>query len=90
MKTPSASFISQSDIDAELINHTRTQRKLRVFDFYQKKHNAKESIAFLKSEFGNSGHSHTFLDGRRGYINYVPGQGMMLCRYDPEQEIKIT
>ena len=91
VKTPSASAISQEDIDAELRRGTGTaDGKLRVHAFYQQKHDAKEAVAFLKHEYGTFSHSHTFLDGGRGFADYSPIMGMILRRYEPEQETKLT
>ena len=88
---PSASVISQPDIDAELRHGTSHQGgKLRVYRMYQQEITAKDAVQALKKEYGTSGHSHTFLDGTRGFVDYSPSAGMKMRRYQPNAEIKVT
>ena len=91
VKTPDPSSVSKEDIDAELRRGTGTaDGKLRVHAFYQQERDAKEAVAFLKHEYGYYRHSHTFVDGGQGFVEYTSDKGMILRRYEPEQEIKLT
>ena len=79
---PSAFAISQEEIDAELWRGTSYGGgKLRVYALYQHSPDAKEAVKFIKEEYGWYGHSHTFLDGTSGYVDYRPAQGMKIERY---------
>ena len=89
-QAPSALSFSQADIDAELRNGSGTEGgKLRIYAFYQHQPDAKSAAAFLKEEYGWFGHSHTFLDGDRGFAEYSP-KGMKLQHYDPHYEKNYT
>ena len=57
---------------------------------YQQERDAKEAVAFLKHEYGYYRHSHTFVDGGQGFVEYPSDKGMILRRYEPEQAIKLT
>lgn len=82
-QSQSAFSISHSEIENELKHGTGTQGgKLRVYGFYEKNSTEKAAVDFLKNEFGWYGHSHTFLDGTRGYIDYQPSKGMTIDHYD--------
>lgn len=82
-QSPSAFSISHSEIEYELKHGTGTQGgKLRIYDFYKKNPSEKAAVNFIKDEFGWYGHSHTFEDGSRRYIDYQPSKGMMISHYD--------
>ena len=82
METPGPSVISQEDIDAELCRGSGFEGgKLRIYGLYQHSPTPKEAIAFLKEEYNYYGHSHTFLDGRRGYVTYSSSKGMEIQSY---------
>lgn len=82
-QSQSAFSISHSEIEYELKHGTGTQGgKLRVYDYYKKNPTEKAAVDFLKNEFGWYGHSHTFSDGTRGYIDYQPSKGMTIDHYD--------
>jgi N12 class adenine-specific DNA methylase len=84
---PSAFAVSQADIDAELRRGTGyAEGKLRVYALYRHGPDSKTAVSFLKDEYGYFGHSHTFLDGSRGFVNYYGAKGMVIQRYDPNQE----
>ena len=89
VQTPSASVISEADIDAELRCGGMYKDRLRIYAFYQQNPTAKDAIAFLKKENYYYGHSHTFLDGTRGYVNYEPSKGIRMERYDPRGEVSV-
>ena len=82
VKTPGPSTISQEDIDAELCwGSGYGGGKLRIYGLYQHSPTPKEAIAFLNEEYSDYGHSHTFLDGRRGFVNYSSSKGMEIQSY---------
>lgn len=86
-QSPSAFSISHSEIEYELQRGTGTQGgKLRIYDFYKKNPNEKAAVDFIKNEFGWYGHSHTFEDGSRGFIDYQPSKGMMISHYDTDKK----
>lgn len=68
--TPAFS-ISQADLDNELVRGTGFQDgKFRVYQFYQTIHTQQDAVAFLKKEYGIGGHTHTYLDGSSGFVDY--------------------
>ena len=86
-QSQSAFSISHSEIEYELQRGTGTQGgKFRVYDFYKKSPTEKAAVDFIKNEFGWYGHSHTFEDGSRGYIEYQPSKGMMISHYDTDKK----
>ena len=75
-QAPGSFSVSQADIDAELRSGSGTQGgKLRIYGLYQRQPAPKAAVAFLKEEYGYSGHSHTFLDGTSGFVDYS-GKGL--------------
>jgi N12 class adenine-specific DNA methylase len=79
---PSAVSMPQEEIDAELRHGTGYEGgKLRIYALYQHGPDSKATMNFLKDEYGWFGHSHTFLDGTSGFVDYRPGQGMILHHY---------
>lgn len=86
-QSPSAFSISHSEIEYELKHGTGTQGgKLRIYDFYKKNPTEKAAVDFIKDEFGWYGHSHTFEDGSKGFIDYQPSRGMMINHYDTDKK----
>ncbi len=83
---PSASVISQAEIDAVLRQYSG---RLGIFTLYQRSISAKDAVAALKREYGYSGGSHTFLDGTSGMVNYSPDTGLRLQRYQPRAEVVV-
>ena len=91
METPGPSAVSQEDIDTELRNGTGFQDgKLRVYALYQQNISPKDAVSALKKEYGTGGHSHTFLDGTQGVVDYTPSEGMTLRRYQSGAEVKLS
>jgi len=87
---PSASSISNADIEAELRRGSGVEGgKLRIYALYQRLAEPKDIQAFLKQEYGTSGHSHTFLDGSNGFVDYRPSQGMILRRDGAQDDLVI-
>ena len=86
-QSQSAFSISHSEIEYELQRGTGTQGgKFRVYDFYKKNPNEKAAVDLIKDEFGWYGHSHTFEDGSRGFIDYKHSKGMMISHYDTDKK----
>ena len=85
-QAPSALSFSQADIDDELRRGSGYGGgKLRIYAMYQHQPDTKTAVAFLKDEYNWYGHSHTFMDGSSGFINYSP-KGMKLDHYKPAYE----
>lgn len=49
--------------------------KYRIYAFYQTQPGKESAIQFLKKEYGIGGHSHTYLDGSSGFVDY-DGKGI--------------
>ncbi|RNC62897.1 MAG: hypothetical protein AWM53_01823 [Candidatus Dichloromethanomonas elyunquensis] len=63
----SAFSVSQEEIDYALCRGTGFQNgKFRVYLHYQEQHTQKETIAFLKQEYGIGGGTYYFLNGTQG------------------------
>ena len=87
---PGSFPFSQDDIDAELRRGSGVQDgKLRIYGLYQRRPSKKDAIQFLKNEYGIYGHSHTFLDGSWGSVDYS-GKGAVFKHRDPSYEQKLT
>ena len=79
---PSAFSLSLAEIEHELLRGTGTQDgKFRVHQLYQAMPDRTTAIDFLKQEYGFYGHSHTFIDGTSGFIDYQPSKGMVIQHY---------
>ena len=87
---PGSFPFSQDDIDAELRHGSGYENgKLRIYALYQHDPTKKDAVKFLKNEYGTYGHSHTFLDGSWGFVDYSP-KGAVFRRRDPAYEQKLT
>lgn len=88
---PSAFHISQEDFDHELIRHGSgvVDGKMRIYRFYESNPSKDASIAFLKKEYGIGGHSHTYLDGTRGSVDY-DGKGIRFSIYNYNDAERIS
>jgi N12 class adenine-specific DNA methylase len=79
-KKTSAFSISQEEIDHVLCKGTGFQDgKFRVYLHYQEQHSTKETINFLKKEYGIGGDTHYFLDGTHGN-QWHDGKGITLSK----------
>ena len=88
METPGPFTVSQEDIDAELRRGTGVQDgKLRIFALYQQEITATDAVAALKKEYGTGGHSHTFLDGTSGFVDYRPNTGLEFWKRPTDQKV---
>ncbi|MCR4707084.1 MAG: class I SAM-dependent methyltransferase, partial [Clostridiales bacterium] len=69
--TASAFSLSEADIDEGLRRGSGyAGGKLRIAALYENTPAPKEAQEFLKDEYGIGGHSHTYLDGTRGFVDY--------------------
>ena len=89
-KMPSAFSLSLAEIEHELLRGTGTQDgKSRVHQLYQAMPDRKTAIDFLKQEYGFYGHSHTFIDGTSGFIDYQPSRGMVIQHYHSNNKVAL-
>ena len=87
---PSAFVISDEEIDKALQRGSGfADGKIRIYALYQQQGDRKERTDFLKAEYGISGHSFTFNDGTRGFVDYN-AKGMFLRSYEHDREIRLT
>ena len=76
----SAFSISQEEIDHVLCKGTGFQDgKFRVYLHYQEQHTLKETIDFLKREYGTGGGTHIFTDGTQGNT-WHDGKGISISK----------
>jgi N12 class adenine-specific DNA methylase len=76
----SAFSIPQEDVTRALLEGGNTEgSKYRISEWFQHQHSTKETIAFLKHEYGTGGQTVTFSDGWDGDIWYNP-KGFFVSR----------
>ena len=63
--------------------------KIRIAAFYSAPHTPDEAKKFLKEEYGTGGHSHTFLNGASGFVDY-DGSGMKIRVWKQDAEVKLS
>ena len=86
---PSAFSFSDEEIDHVLSRGSGfSGGKLRIAALYDSHPSPKEAQEFLKEEYGIGGHSHTYLDGSSGFVDYN-GQGLRLTRRGFQEEMKL-
>ena len=61
--------------------------KLRIFALYQQEITATDAVAALKKEYGTGGHSHTFLDGTSGFVDFRPNTGLEFWKRPTDQKV---
>ena len=77
---PSAFSFSGEEIDHVLSRGSGfSGGRLRIAALYDSHPSPKAAQEFLKEEYGIGGHSHTYLDGSSGFVDYN-GQGIRLAR----------
>ena len=59
--------------------------KLRIAAFYYHNPTPPDAVTFLREEYGIGGHSHTFLDGTSGFVDYN-GKGMQIRRWRSNED----
>ena len=85
----SAFSVSDEEIDHVLRRGSGFEGgRLRIAAFYDSHPSPKDAQAFLKDEYGIGGHSHTYLDGSSGFVDYN-SQGMRLSRRGFREEMKL-
>ncbi len=90
-KAPSAPSVSEGDIDILLRQGTGVQGgKLRIYERYQKGISKGEAIKLLKSEYGDSERSYTFLDGTEGYAGFRPAKGFIFWWMPGGEKITVS
>ena len=60
--------------------------KYRIYNHFQQKKTEKETVAFLKKEYGIGGFSWTFADGGSGFVNF-DGKGFSIL-YDFKDDLR--
>lgn len=85
--------ISQEEIDHLLCRGTGVQNgKFRVYLHYQEQHIPKETVEFLKHEYGIGGGSHIFMNGTSG-TQWHDGKGISLSKsgsFITNPDLKLT
>ena len=89
-KTPSAFVLSQAEIENELRKHGSgfAGGKQRIMALYQTQPDRKLRAKALAKEYGIGGHSHDYLDGSSGFVNY-DGKGLEFDHYPDHQKITL-
>ena len=83
---PPVFSVSQEDFDSELVRGSGfSEGKYRIYRFYQGNPTKDDAVAFLKREYGIGGHSHTYLDGSRGFVSY-DGKGLSFDTYSGKEK----
>ena len=73
-----AGFITEDEIDTLFVSGPpMSGGKQRVFDYFSQHHSPKEEIAFLKNEYGISGHNNALPGSFRSDVMF-DGKGMTL------------
>ena len=86
---PSAFVLSQEEIEHVLRRGSGFDgSKLRIAALYAQTPTPQYARDFLKDEYGIGGHSHTYLDGTHGFVDYN-GQGMRLSRRGFTEEMRL-
>ena len=91
VKTPSAFALSQAEIDHALRGGSGYGGgRLRIYGLYQHSPEPREAIRFLKEEYGTYGHSHTFLDGTSGFVEFSPSGGVKISADRFTRSMRLT
>ena len=86
---PSAFSVSDEEIDHVLRRGSGfAGGRLRIAALYDSQPTPKAAQEFLKEEYGIGGHSHTYLDGSSGFVDYN-GQGLRLTRRGFQEEMRL-
>ena len=85
----SAFSVSEEEIDHVLRRGSGfAGGRLRIAALYDSQPTPKAAQEFLKEEYGIGGHSHTYLDGSSGFVDYN-GQGLRLTRRGFQEEMRL-
>ena len=90
-KSSSAFSLSQAEIEHELRKHGSgfQDGKQRIVELYQTQPDKKLRAKALAKEYGIGGHSHDYLDGSSGFVNY-DGKGLEFVHYPDYQKIPLS
>ena len=90
-KSSSAFSLSQAEIEHELRKHGSgfQDGKQRIIELYQTQPDKKLRAKALAKEYGIGGHSHDYLDGSTGFVNY-DGKGLEFVHYPDYQKIPLS
>ena len=90
-KSSSAFSLSQAEIEHELRKHGSgfQDGKQRIIELYQSQPDKKLRAKALAKEYGIGGHSHDYLDGSSGFVNY-DGKGLEFVHYPDYQKIPLS
>jgi len=83
--------LSQAEIEHELRKHGSgfQDGKQRIVELYQTQPDKKFRAKALAKEYGIGGHSHDYLDGSSGFVNY-DGKGLEFVHYPDYQKIPLS
>ena len=83
--------MSQAEIEHELRKHGSgfQDGKQRIVELYQTQPDKKFRAKALAKEYGIGGHSHDYLDGSSGFVNY-DGKGLEFVHYPDYQKIPLS
>ena len=90
-KSSSAFSLSQAEIEHELRKHGSgfQDGKQRIIELYQTQPDKKLRAKALAKEYDIGGHSHDYLDGSSGFVNY-DGKGLEFVHYPDYQKIPLS
>ena len=90
-KSSSAFSLSQAEIEHELRKHGSgfQDGKQRIIELYQTQPDKKLRAKALAKEYCIGGHSHDYLDGSSGFVNY-DGKGLEFVHYPDYQKIPLS
>ena len=90
-KSSSVFSLSQAEIEHELRKHGSgfQDGKQRIIELYQTQPDKKLRAKALAKEYGIGGHSHDYLDGSSGFVNY-DGKGLEFVHYPDYQKIPLS
>ena len=90
-KTPSAFVLPQAEIEHELRTSGSgfAQGKQRIMELFQTQPDRNLRAKALAKEYGIGGHSHTFLNGSKGFVHH-DGKGLEFERYPGHQKFALN
>ena len=90
-KTPSAFVLSRAEIENELRTSGSgfAQGKQRIMELFQTQPDRNLRAKALAKEYGIGGHSHTFLNGSKGFVHH-DGKGLEFERYPGHQKFALN
>ena len=81
------SYITEDDVNVIITRGSVFEGgKYRIYNHFQQKKTEKETVAFLKKEYGIGGFSWTFADGGSGFVNF-DGKGFSIL-YDFKDDLR--